>query len=270
MRLLCTSTVRRLGTLITITALTWLFAPGAVAGGPTSVLITSPESAESASLYFSDAEYEALSKQLDGQDMGALPEGQEKRPAAVDSAVGSRQINVTWMIHDVQPWRLDQVYPSADLSTVWIHTSTDIQGIQTGVWHKAKQPAALRALLKRIGVMGEKNGHGVAVPPADETDGAAAEDTGGGGGTARGVGGVRRRQGRLVVGDTGAGGGGGAGAGAASAGGPAAPATVRQGRERAGGRAPEAAAGHVIQVGPPAGLSPRARRGQGFFVHTGE
>ncbi|MFD4114398.1 hypothetical protein ACFWSJ_13175 [Streptomyces niveus] len=177
MRLLCTSTVRRLGALITITALTWLFAPGAVAGGPTSVLITSPESAESASLYFSDVEYEALSKQLDGQDMGALPEGQEKRPAAVDSAVGSRQINVTWMIHDVQPWRLDQVYPSADVSTVWIHTSTDIQGIQTGVWHKAKQPAALRALLKRIGVMGEKKGHGVAVPPADETDSAVAEET---------------------------------------------------------------------------------------------
>jgi hypothetical protein len=177
MRLLCTSTVRRLGSLITITALTWLFAPGAVAGGPTSVLITSPESAESASLYFRDVEYEALSKQLDGQDMGALPEGQEKRPSAVDSAVGSRQINVTWMIHDVQPWRLDQVYPSADVSTVWIHTSTDIQGIQTGVWHKAKQPAALRALLKRIGVMGEKNCHGVAVPPAGETDSAAAEET---------------------------------------------------------------------------------------------
>lgn len=177
MRMLCTSTVRRLGVLIAVMALTWLFAPSAVAGGPTSVLITSPESAETASLYFSDAEYEALSKQLDGQGMGALPEGRTKRPASMDSAVGSRQINVTWMIHDVQPWRLDQVYPSEDLSTVWIHTSTDIQGTETGVWHKAKQPAALRALLKRIGVMGEKKGHGVAVPPIGGTDDAAAVDT---------------------------------------------------------------------------------------------
>ncbi|MET9555702.1 hypothetical protein [Streptomyces sp. NPDC006645] len=176
MRLLCTSTVRRLGALIAVMALTWLFAPSAVAGGPTSVLVTSPESAETASLYFSDEEYEALAKQLDGQEMGKLPEGRKERPASLDSAVGSRQINVTWLVHDVQPWRLDRVYPSADPRTVWIHTSTDLR-TEAGVWHKAKQPAALRALLTKIGVMGEKAGQGVAVPPFEERDNAAAEDT---------------------------------------------------------------------------------------------
>lgn len=174
MRLLRTSTVRRLGSLIALVGLTWLFAPSAVAGGPTSVLITSPESGETASLYVSDAQYEPLAKQLGGEGMGELPEGQKKRPAALDSAEGSRQINVTWMVHDVYPWRVDRVYPSADPSTVWIHTSTDTQGMEAGVWHRAKQPAALRALLTKIGVMGEKNGGGVAVPPQEETAGAAA------------------------------------------------------------------------------------------------
>ncbi|MET4925880.1 hypothetical protein P3L51_26605 [Streptomyces sp. PSRA5] len=176
MRLLCTSTVRRLTALITVTALTWVFAPSAAAGGPTSVLITSPESAETASLFHSDTEYAALSKQLDGQDMGSLPEGQEKRPSSLDSAMGSRLINVTWLAHDVRPWRLDRVYPSADTSTVWIHTSTDVPGTASGSWHKAKQPAALRALLKRIGVMGGKKGDGVGaeVPPPWETDDATA------------------------------------------------------------------------------------------------
>lgn len=178
MRLLGTGTVRRLAALIAVTALTWVFAPSAVAGGPTSVLITSPESGETASLYFDDARYEALSKQLGGQGMGKPPEGQKKRPSSLDSAVGSRQINVTWMVHDVQPWRLDRVYPSADVSTLWIYTTTDLPGTESGVWHKAEQPAALRGLLKKIGVMGEKTGYGVGAdyPPAWETTDPAAAD----------------------------------------------------------------------------------------------
>ncbi|WP_405822548.1 hypothetical protein OG705_22040 [Streptomyces sp. NBC_00838] len=172
MRLRRTGTVRRLAALIAVTALTWGFAPSAVAGGPTSVLITSPESAETAALYNSDAEYEALSKQLGGEGMGVLPEGRKKRPGSLDSAMGSRQINVTWMVHDVQPWRLDRVYPGADTSEIWIHTTTDMRGQETGVWHQAEQPAALRALLMKIGVMGEKTaqGAGPAVPPAGGTD----------------------------------------------------------------------------------------------------
>ncbi|GGJ92983.1 hypothetical protein GCM10011583_25540 [Streptomyces camponoticapitis] len=175
MRLPCTGTVRRFATVIAVTALTWVFAPSAVAGGPTSVLIASPESHETAALYYSDAEYEALSKQLDAQEIQTLPDGQKKRPPAVDAAIGSRQINVTWMVHDVSPWRLDQVYPSSDPSTIWIYTSTDTQGAQSGVWHKAKQPAALHALLKNVGVMGEPRGSdGAAVPPAEDADSPAA------------------------------------------------------------------------------------------------
>lgn len=180
MRLPCTGTVRRLAALIAVMALTWVFAPSAMAGGPTSVLIASPESAETASLYYSDEEYDELSKQLGGEGMGSLPKGQQKRPQSLDSAMGSRQINVTWMAHDVHPWRLDRAYPSADTSKIWIHTSTDMTGTETGVWHKAEQPAALRALLEKIGVMGEKDSlrGGAAVPPAQETDETAGATSG--------------------------------------------------------------------------------------------
>ncbi|WP_405795477.1 hypothetical protein [Streptomyces sp. NBC_01506] len=180
MRLRCTSRVGRLAALITVTVLTWAFAPSAVAGGPTSVLISSPDSAETASFYYSNAEYEALSTELGSEQMGVLPEGQKKPPPSLDSAMGSRQINVTWMAHDVQPWRVDRVYPSDDTSKIWIQTSMDMSGTDTGVWHTAEQPAELRALLKKIGVMGEKDtqGAGPVVPPAGETDEAAgAADT---------------------------------------------------------------------------------------------
>ncbi|WP_405613366.1 hypothetical protein [Streptomyces sp. NBC_01508] len=187
MRLRCTSTVGRLGralaTLIAVTALTWAFAPSAVAGGPTSVLIASPDSAETASFYFSDGEYEALSTELGSEGMGGLPKGQKKPPPSVESAMGSRQINVTWMAHDVDPWRLDRVYPSADASTVWIYTSTDRSGLDTGVWHKAYDPAALRALLKKFGVMGERDGSaaGAADTPAKDQQRAAAAGASSGG-----------------------------------------------------------------------------------------
>lgn len=181
MRLRRTSTVRRLAALIAVTALTWVSAPSAVAGGPTSVLITSPESAETAALYNSHVEYEALSTQLGGEGMGALPEGRKKRPASLDSATGSRRINVTWMAHDAYPWRLDEVYPSDDTSRIWIHTSRDTRRSDTGVWHQAKDPAALRALLKSIGVMGEKTqpGADVIAAPAAEKEARGSDEAAG-------------------------------------------------------------------------------------------
>ncbi|MFI1398934.1 hypothetical protein [Streptomyces sp. NPDC020681] len=161
--------LRRLAALATVLALSWTFAPSAVAGGPTSVLVTSPESGETASLYYSDKDYEALLTLLgDGPT-----KGQTDRPPSLDMAVGSRQINVTWLAHDVSPWRVDQAYPSDRPGTVWIHTSTEM-GSRKGYWHQARQPKQLTALFAELGLMGEKNGgQGVAqFPPAwDEAQG---------------------------------------------------------------------------------------------------
>ncbi|TGB09443.1 hypothetical protein, partial [Streptomyces sp. MZ04] len=150
-------------------ALVVLGAPQAVAGGPTSVLLVSPESEESAALTIADAEYGRLEHWL-GEARADM--GRRERPPGLDVGDGSRQINVTWMAHDVRPWRVDRVYPAASgtgkdtkkgaketTRDVWVHTSTDLDSM-TGYWHRAKEPARLTGLLKKLGVMGQKSDEG--------------------------------------------------------------------------------------------------------------
>lgn len=161
----------RLAALVTVLALTWVLAPGAVAGGPTSVLITSPESGATASLYYSEKDYTTLLNLLGN----GPPKGQTDRPPSLDMAVGARQINVTWMVHDVQPWRVDQVYPNGRAGVVWIHTAREMES-QTGYWHQARQPAELSGLFKKLGLMGKTSGGaGVAEYPPAWEDGQAQD-----------------------------------------------------------------------------------------------
>lgn len=176
-------TVRRLAALTTALAaalavLVW-GAPQALAGGPTSALVVSPESKQSASLYFTDKEYAQLSRLLSEPGRG-------KTEPAPGLAVGSgRQLNVTWLLHDVQTWRVDRVYPdTAGIKDVWIHTSTGMpQSTQmppnlTGFWHKARHPAELRTLLHKLGVMGKAASGGAApiFPPTGSAEASAAAD----------------------------------------------------------------------------------------------
>ncbi|WP_257041067.1 hypothetical protein [Streptomyces sp. TLI_55] len=121
----------------------------AAAGGPTSVLIVSPESAETASLYYSDREYGTLERLL-----GEPGAGSADKPPEADLMAGP-QINVTWMVHDVSPWRVDRVYPVADSQAVWIHTAANVDESTNGTWHRAQQPKVLRDLLKDLGMMGK-------------------------------------------------------------------------------------------------------------------
>ncbi|MEW1924662.1 hypothetical protein [Streptomyces sp. NPDC088360] len=170
-------------------ALVVMGAPQAVAGGPTSVLVVSPESGQSTALYVSDKEYGELERCL-----GDIGEGRREQPPGLDLSAGSRQINVTWMAHDVSPWRVDRAYPMAsgskegkegkdatgaksakDAETVWIHTTTDVESM-TGSWHKAKDPARLTALFKKLGVMGAAAARGNQAT-APETDAAPPPTT---------------------------------------------------------------------------------------------
>jgi hypothetical protein len=122
----------------------------ASAGGPTSVLVVSPESKESSSLYFSDKKYDRLAQLL-----GEPGAARKQLPPGLGVGAG-RQLNVTWLLHDIQPWRVDRVYPDTPGSKdVWIHTSTDMKSLN-GVWHMARRPVELRALLHRLGVMGKR------------------------------------------------------------------------------------------------------------------
>ncbi|WP_328754668.1 hypothetical protein OHA28_21680 [Streptomyces sp. NBC_00269] len=132
-----------------------LSASGASAGGPTSVLVVSPESGQSASLYFSDKKYGPLESLL-----GKPDQGRREEPPGLGIGAG-RQLNVTWLVHDVLPWRVDRVYPdSPGTKDVWIHTATHVPDSYNGYWHKARKPAELRALLKDLGVMGARSEKG--------------------------------------------------------------------------------------------------------------
>ena len=143
------------GVLVSALAVVLLAAPSALAGGPTSVLLVSPESAESAALYHSDEEYGELMRLLGGADS----DSREVELPGLGVADG-HQLNVTWMAHDVSPWRVDRVYPDASWSKdVWIHTTTDVTTME-GYWHKARQPAQVRALFRELGVLGRAKPQG--------------------------------------------------------------------------------------------------------------
>ncbi len=153
-----------------------LVAPSAVAGGPTSVLLAQPESTETAALYGTDKEYGQLSRLL------GPAKGEPEKPPGVDMATGgSRQINVTWLLHDVTPWRVDRVHAATEKGEpLWIHTSTRLTAgrldLSRGVWHRAERPDELRALLTRLGVMGKSSAdRGDAVPWPAESHGGEEE-----------------------------------------------------------------------------------------------
>jgi hypothetical protein len=152
--------VRALVVLIIACSL-WLLAPPASAGGPTSALLSIPGQGRTASLYYTDAEYEELAE-LVGVSGGA---------GAVDRSGRSHEsgtaVNVTWLIHDVTPWRVDRIYLSGD-GAPWVATQQSMG--DTGelwdspvVWTQPTDGEALVALLESLGL-------GRAAPAGQATD----------------------------------------------------------------------------------------------------
>jgi hypothetical protein len=152
-----------------VAVLLFAAAAPASAGGPTSVLLVSPESTETAALYYSDKEYGELERLLGEPGKGT----RDKPPEA--GLTAARQINVTWMVHDVTPWRLDRVYPVDDGPDVWIHTAVSLDSTANGTWHRADHPSRLRALLTKLDLMGKASseGHTGILPQDWETSGTA-------------------------------------------------------------------------------------------------
>lgn len=117
--------------------------PGtAHAGGPTSVLITQPGSGPATALYYTSTEYADLERLVvtDGTPLESAP-------------AGSPEYNLTWLIHDVQPWRLDTVRVGKD-GTVYVATArTDGGGGldfgQEPRWETALESTALAAFLRK-------------------------------------------------------------------------------------------------------------------------
>lgn len=151
------------------------------AGGPTSVIIVNPATGEANALYHDDADYQVL------HDALAPAEGMSvERPSQLAHGPGSSAINITWLIHDVEVWRID--YVRIDLKYIWVKTTTIAGGAPyeaDGQWHVAAGAEAVIGVLDRLGVLSDEllekggwdvTGSGnVAAAPAGDGDAAAGD-----------------------------------------------------------------------------------------------
>ncbi|MFI6939391.1 hypothetical protein ACIBI4_08980 [Streptomyces sp. NPDC050418] len=174
-------TVRKLatllGTLVAGLALILLGAPAATAGGPTSVLLASPTTAKAAALTAQGDRYQQLSDLL---DIGTSVEG-EKAPS-MDKLLDGQMVNVTWMIHDVEPWRVDRIYvlpPGKGISPVWIHTAGgagESLDLANGTWHRPRLPADLTGFLASLKLLHYSGAGDLVPPPEDRTPDESTDD----------------------------------------------------------------------------------------------
>ncbi|HEX5985244.1 MAG TPA: hypothetical protein VFY86_01895 [Nocardioides sp.] len=119
-------------TVLTLLALAGLAGP-AGAGGPTSVVVTVPGEGRSTALYYTDTAYDRLGEAVGvGGDVEVVSD-----PGGLATET---PVTLTWLIHDVTPWRVDRVYVLADTAT-WVSTQESLGGGPLAevepVWHRA-------------------------------------------------------------------------------------------------------------------------------------
>ena len=146
-----------------------LIGGAAGAGGPTSVLVTNPASARATGIYVSDPNYADLDQALHAGGLGGTVDGPGR---------GATYFNLSWMIHDVSVWRVDQLAVSED--GVWVSTTDAMAGTsEPGPWREVEADEMVRAVLDDIGLVGlgtpaVSQGVPPAVPP--DSPGAAEPD----------------------------------------------------------------------------------------------
>lgn len=140
-----------------------LGAPAAAkAGGPTSVLITQPGTGTAGALYNSSAAYADLLAALMAED-GTSASGPAADPRG-------EEYNLTWMIHDVQPWRYDRVVITSDGDAFVTSTFTSAAGGlalgEESAWRELPQPRVVAAALdEALAGPGTTTGTSSAAPP---------------------------------------------------------------------------------------------------------
>ena len=151
--------MRRLLTIVLIAVGAALALPlPAGAGGPTSVLVTDPQGEQATALYYSDPGYADLEELLTGG------EPLQEQPGRL----GARAVNVTWMIHDAQPWRTQQLYPEAEGGPVVATYDSELTGDGGQVtWTRVADGQALSALLDRVLSPGSPQEVGADAPAAE-------------------------------------------------------------------------------------------------------
>jgi len=159
-----------------------LTAMPAHAGGPTSALLVAPSTGHTASIYYSDPEYDRLFTELGGYDVA--PDPTLVQPPGSDVlAPGAAYVTVTWLIHDVAVWRIDRIFLAADGPLIVTQTSDEMGEVsavgmypgETGngsaVWHRPPDPTELQAVLAALGLL-EPAQNAVQVGGSDARDGA--------------------------------------------------------------------------------------------------
>jgi hypothetical protein len=137
--------VLALWTLVALAGSVGLSGP-AGAGGPTSVLITQPGTGQATALYYDAGEYAELDELLTSAPGAA---------ADAPSESSGKRYTLTWMIHDVTPWRIDSVHIAGDgtalLSTTFVNGSEGVgpEGTQSS-WRAVPDGEKLAALLDRV------------------------------------------------------------------------------------------------------------------------
>ena len=141
--------------------------PLAHAGGPTSVLMSNPDQQRARAAYHSDAMYSALTAAV-----GEGRTGPDAPPTGL-AAGGGEEVRLTWLIHDVQVWRLDRIHLTS-VNGMWIETVVDVSGESrifdmSAHWHRPADEAALAAVLSEAGLLGESGARPTDAPgPAAE------------------------------------------------------------------------------------------------------
>jgi hypothetical protein len=145
--------------LVVLTAcLVWgatvVLAPPSSAGGPTSVMLVNSPTGRAAALHYTDARYERLSRLIGG--LNVTPTGSDELSATERERLeNSGGINLTWLAHDVQPFRVDRVYLDAPGGPV-IATQIDVSGGSLWdvkpVWRRPADAKGLIALLNALGL----------------------------------------------------------------------------------------------------------------------
>jgi hypothetical protein len=142
--------MRKTALLAVLTGLLFLTGTGtASAGGPTSVLLVQPDTGRSASLHVNTLSYNVLADL-----MKATPRLTDAK-AGPNAHTSGKVVRLTWLIHDVRVWRVDEVHVDAP-DGPWIMTRESWDGDpleKTPVWHRSPQPERLVQLLEDVKVL---------------------------------------------------------------------------------------------------------------------
>jgi hypothetical protein len=166
-------------------------AGSATAGGPTSVLLVVPGEGRTAALYNDNPDYQELADLVGafGTSTGSStpPAGADDQGASGTNDASGPGVTVTWLMHDVNVWRVDRIYLKAEGGPLISTQSTTDDGdlwSEPALWHSAAaRGKPLTELLDRLGVgnTGSPAGPVPSAPAAQAGTGGGAESDRSGG-----------------------------------------------------------------------------------------